>query len=117
VQPTQASPIRLCSSLRVQNPIGLLDCSKAFRWFTRSTSAVFRRAARRLSTGLMGPLAFQQVAFASWTFLCPLQGWTSLTVGLLAEPDCNGVATFYASEKRGGWVLLYSGVVVSALAE
>src|SRR5262249_12877414 len=57
-----------------------------------------------LSTGLWIPLAFRPVAFASGTVLCPLQGWASLTVGLLAVPDCNGVATFHNKEMRRGWV-------------
>src|SRR6266852_2824421 len=63
----------------------ITNLSNASGWFTRSTSAAFRPAARPLSTGLIVPRAFRRVAFASWTFLCPLKDWASLAVGLLAE--------------------------------
>src|SRR6266852_2446188 len=61
----------------------ITNLSNASGWFTRSTSAAFRRGPKGPIHRVI-PRAFRQVAFASWTILCPLKSWASLAVGLLA---------------------------------
>ena len=57
-----------------------------------------------LSSRLCFPAAFRLLAFASWDISSPPPSWASLAVGLLIEPDDDGVITFRTSEKRAGWV-------------
>ena len=75
----------------------------------------FGRGQATLSTGLCLPLAFRRVALASWTILCPLQGWAGLAAGLLAcRQTATGLPRSATVRDDGGRCLLYSGALVSA---
>jgi len=58
-----------------------------------------------LSSRLWIPVAFRLLAFASWTFLCPLGDQPPLRLAFRFPPDPIGVATFRIRELRLGRVL------------